>query len=107
MGLIIDFILGMGVSDVCIGWPGMATYLAVQLAHTLLGGACFFAPNLIRFVFLAGWLCKEAFFDIAGCGWNLVVAFDSVADLSCAGLGFLMVAISVRVSRKIRYASHV
>jgi hypothetical protein len=104
--MIIDFILGLGVSDVCIGWPGMATYLAVQLAHTLLGGACFFAPNPIRFVFLAGWLCKEVFFDIAGCGWNLVVACDSVADLSCAGLGFLLVAFLVRVFRMARDASH-
>lgn len=103
--MIIDFILGLGVSDVCIGWPGMATYLAVQLAHTLLGCACFFAPNPIRFVFLAGWLCKEVFFDIAGCGCNLVVALDSVVDLSCAGLGFLMVAFLVRVFRRARDAS--
>lgn len=94
----IDYLLSLGVSDVCDGWPGTAPYAGTQLAHAVIGGTGAFAPLTLRLVALSVWIGKEIFADIGGCGLSGWVALDSVADIACAILGFAVAHFALRNS---------
>jgi hypothetical protein len=96
----IDYLLNLGVSDVCNGWPGAAPYAWTQLAHVAIGGGAVFAPLAVRLVALAGWIFKEVFSDFAGCELSAWVALDSAADLTCALIGFAAVSLALRISQR-------
>ncbi len=96
----IEYLLNLGVSDVCHGWPGMAPYAGTQLAHAVIGGGAVFTPMAVRIVILAGWGCKELLSDIAGCELSGWVALDSAADIACAALGFAVVSVALRNSQR-------
>lgn len=94
----IDYLLSLGVSDVCHGWPGLAPYAGRQAAHAVIGGAGAFAPLAVRVVILAVWIGKEIFLDVGGCGLSGWVVMDSAADLACAVLGFAVAHFTLRNS---------
>ena len=95
----IDYLLSLGVSDICHGWPGVAPYTGTQLAHAVIGGLAVFTPLSLRLVTLGAWIGKELFVDIAGCDLSAWVALDSVADLACAVLGFAVASVALRNSQ--------
>mgnify|MGYP001815540392 CR=1 FL=1 len=86
-----NFIANLGVSDVCAGWPGAASYAAIQAAHLVLGALTALMPIAFLCGLLIVWAAKEVFADIAGCGLSGWVMIDSVADLGFAAVGVLMV----------------
>jgi hypothetical protein len=98
-GSMIDYLLNLGVSDVCNGWPGAAPYAWTQLAHVAIGGGAVFAPLAVRLVALAGWIFKEVFSDFAGCEFSTWVALDSTMDMACAVIGFAVVSVALRNSQ--------
>lgn len=55
-----------------------------------IGGAAVLVPHSLRLILLGGWIGKELFADVAGCGLRPLVALDSAADLSFAVLGFVL-----------------
>ena len=93
-----DYLLGLGVSDVCDGWPGAAPYVGTQAAHAAIGGVGVFAPLAVRLVILMAWICKEIFADIGGCGRSGWVALDSLADIAFAFMGFAVAHFALRNS---------
>lgn len=94
-----DYLINLGVSDVCAGWPGIGPYAAIQAAHTLIGGLAVFTPLSLRLVILGGWIGKELFSDMARCDLSVWVALDSVADMACAVIGFALVSATLRHSQ--------
>ena len=80
----------------------MAPYAGRQAAHAVIGGEGAFAPLAVRVVILAGWIGKEVFLDVGGCGLSGWVAMDSAADLACAVLGFTAVFFALRKSHLVR-----
>lgn len=97
----VDYLLTLGISDVCHGWPGLGPYGATQVAHMALGVSAALLPFFGRRAVDAGlvglgiWVGKEVFSDIAGCGFSLPVIFDSTADLTCAALGYAVARLAV------------
>ena len=85
------FIISLGTSDVCDGWPGLYSYAATQIAHVLVGVVFGMLCFPIRVLLITGWIAKELFFDLSGCGWLWFVALDSIADLVFAGAGVALV----------------
>lgn len=88
----IEWITDLGTSDVCAGWPGGISYAWRQLGHAAIGGIVVLLPPLARWAFLTAWLAKEMFLDALGCDLSPWVAADSVADILCAVIGFLLVS---------------
>jgi hypothetical protein len=102
----IDYLLSLGVSDVCYGWPGAAPYAGTQLAHAAIGGGAVFTPLAVRLVALVGWIFKEVFSDFAGCDLSAWVALDSAADMACAVFGFVLVSVALRNSQSTTWERH-
>ena len=86
----IDYLLSLGVSDVCNGWPGLVPYMATQAAHMVIGCIAVLLPLSARLVGFSLWIGKELLGDIAGCGLSRWVALDSAADIAFAILGFIL-----------------
>lgn len=84
------------MSDVCNGWPGAIPYAGTQVAHASIGAVSTLLPLSVRLMFLSGWIGKEVFGDIGGCGLSGWVALDSVADIACAVLGFTVASVMCR-----------
>jgi len=63
-----------------------------QMAHTLIGTglALFRAPALLVVGVFVGWLAKELLGDIPSAGGSWPVIADSVADLCCGALGYII-----------------
>ncbi|CUK08353.1 hypothetical protein PH7735_03234 [Shimia thalassica] len=97
---ILAFIIDLGTSDVCGGWPGWFKYAEKQFEHVLVGVlfGIFWLP--LRVVAFAGWLAKELFSDLSDCSWSWFVALDSVADLAFAGVGVALAVIAKRCLKR-------
>jgi len=102
-----DYVLNLGVSDICHGWPGAAPYASTQAAHAVIGGMTVLAPLTVRLVIFAGWISKEIFGDIGGCGLSGWVVLDSAADLTCAVLGFTVASVALRKSQSAKWGKQV
>ena len=68
------------------------TTLLATPGHAAIGGIVVLLPPLARWAFLTAWLAKEMFLDALGCDLSPWVAADSVADILCAVIGFLLVS---------------
>ncbi len=91
----IEFFVGLSVSDVCSGWPGLSRYASTQAGHFAIGTILAFVPGPLRAVVFSLWLAKEVPSDIAGCWPKDWVALDSITDLALGVLG-VVVATAVR-----------
>lgn len=91
---------GLGISDVCGGWPGWQPYAAVQAGHVLIGLALAFCPRWAAMTFIAGWICKELLFDLGGCQFGRWVALDSLADLACGVAGHALSAAATKARKQ-------
>ena len=85
----IAFVLDLGVSDVCDGWPGISPYVLTQAAHATIGAGLAVVPRWIASGVFGGWTVKELAADFATCP-TVAVAIDSGADLAIAALGYAL-----------------